>query len=79
MLRGDNEMITDDRCYIILKLLKRSSGFKPEKIVCHNVNFDKRIILHNFLTLKLVKLASESFTLVVMTTFLTNFVNPPPI
>ena len=53
MLRGDNEMITDDKRLAKLfnghyiNIVERSIGLKPEKIVCHNENFDKRIVLHN--------------------------------
>ena len=53
MLRGDNKMITDDKHLAKLfnehyiNIVERSSGLKPEKIVCHNEDFDKRIVLHN--------------------------------
>ena len=55
MLRGDNKMITDgkrlaklfDEHYI--NIVECSSGLKPEKIVCHNEDFDKRIVLHNII------------------------------
>ena len=55
MLRGDNKMITDDKCLAKLfneyyiNIVERSSGSKPEKIVCHNEDFDKRIVLHNII------------------------------
>ena len=32
-----------------INIVERSSGFKPEKIVCHNELFDKRIVLHNII------------------------------
>ena len=55
ILRGDNEMITDDKRlaklfnehYINIK--EWSSGLKPEKTVCHNEDFDKKMVLHNIL------------------------------
>ena len=59
MLRGDNEMISDDKRlvkrfnehYIIIA--ERSSGLKPEKIVsqlvCHNEYFHKRVALHDII------------------------------
>ena len=53
MLRGDNEMITDDKHLAKLSnehyinIVERSSGLKPEKIVCHSKDFDKRMVLHN--------------------------------
>ena len=55
MLKGNNKMITDDKRlakllnenYINIK--ERSSGLKPEKIVCHNEHFDKRIVLHSII------------------------------
>ena len=55
MLRGDNKMITDDKCLAKLfnehyiNIVERSSGSKPEKIICHNEDFDKRIVLHNII------------------------------
>ena len=55
MLRGDNKMITDDKCLAKLfnenyiNIVERSSGSKPEKIVCYNEDFDKRIVLHNII------------------------------
>ena len=55
MLRGDNKMITDDKRLAKLfnehyiNIIERSSGLKPEKIVCHNEDFDKRIVLHNII------------------------------
>ena len=27
-----------------INIAERSSGFKPKKIVCHNEDFDKRIV-----------------------------------
>ena len=54
MLSGNNK-ITDDKRLVKLfhehyiKIVERSSGLKPEKIVCHNENFDKRIVLHNII------------------------------
>ena len=53
MLRGDNKMITDDKRLGKLfnehhiNIVERSSGLKLEKIVCHNEDFDKKIVLHN--------------------------------
>ena len=44
-----------DNCDIMLfnehyiNIVERSSGSKPEKIVCHNEDFDKRIVLHNII------------------------------
>ena len=55
MLRGDNEMITDDRHLAKLfnehyiNIIERSSGLKPEKTVCHNEDFDKKMVLHNII------------------------------
>ena len=55
MLRGDNEMITNDKCLAnifnehYINIVERSSGLKPEKIVCHNEDFDKRLVLHNII------------------------------
>ena len=56
MLRGDNEMKADDKRLAKLfnehyiNIVERSSGLKSEKkIVCHNEDFDKRIVLHNFI------------------------------
>ena len=55
MLRGDSKMITDDKRLAKLfnehyiNIVERSSGLKPEKIVCHNEDFDKRIVLHNII------------------------------
>ena len=55
MLRGDNKMITDDKRLAKLfnehyiNIVERSSGLKPEKIVCHNEKFDKIIVLHNII------------------------------
>ena len=52
MHRGDNKMITDDKCLAKLfnehyiNIVERSSGSKPEKMVCHNEDFD---ILHNII------------------------------
>ena len=51
MLSGDNEVITDETRLAKLfnehyiNIIERSSGLKPEKIVCHNEDFDKRMIL----------------------------------
>ena len=48
MLRGDNKMITDDKRLPKLfnehyiNIVERSSGLKPEKIVYHNEDFDKK-------------------------------------
>ena len=53
MLRGDNEMITDDKRLAKLfnehyiNIAERFCGLKPEKKICHNEGFDKRIVLHN--------------------------------
>ena len=61
MLRGDNKMITDDRCLTKLfnehyiNIVERSSDSKPEKIVCHNEDFDKRIVLHNIIKKSIIK------------------------
>ena len=30
-----------------INVVEWSSGLKPEKMVCHNEDFDKRIVLHN--------------------------------
>ena len=55
MLRGDNKMITDDERLAKLfnehyiNIVEHSSGLKPEKIVCDNEGFDKRIVLHNII------------------------------
>ena len=55
MLRGDNKMKTDDERLAKLfnehyiNIVECSSGLKPEKIVCHNEDFDKRIVLHNII------------------------------
>ena len=55
MLRDDNEMKTDDKRLAKLfnehytSIVERSSGFKPEKIVYHNEEFDKRMVLHNII------------------------------
>ena len=55
MLRGDNKMITDDKRLAKLfnehyiTIAERSSGLKPEKIVCQNEDFHKRIVLHNII------------------------------
>ena len=55
MLREDNEMKTDDKRFAkffnehYTSIVERSSGFKPEKIVCHNEEFDKRMVLHNII------------------------------
>ena len=55
MLRGDNEMITNDKCLAnifnehYINIVEQSRGLKPEKIVCHNEDFDKRLILHNII------------------------------
>ena len=53
MLRSDNEMITDD-CRLrklfnehYINIVERSNELKTEKAVCHNEDFDKRIVLHN--------------------------------
>ena len=46
-------MITDDKRLAKLfnehyiNIVERPSGLKPEKIICHNEGFDKRIVLHN--------------------------------
>ena len=51
MLRGDNKMIPDDKRLAKLfnehyiNIVERSSGLEPEKIDCHNEDFDKRIVL----------------------------------
>ena len=48
-------MITDDKRLVNLfskhytNITKRSSGLKPGKIVCHNEDFDKRVVLHNII------------------------------
>ena len=55
MLRGDNEMITNDKRLAKLfnehyiNIVERSSGLKPENIVCHNENLDNRVVLHNII------------------------------
>ena len=55
ILRGDNEMITDDKRLANLfnehciNIVERSIGLKPEKIVCYNEDFEKRIVLHNII------------------------------
>ena len=55
MFRGDSKTITDDKRLAKLfnghyiNIVERSSGSKPEKIVCHNEDFDKRIVLHNII------------------------------
>ena len=55
VVSGDNEMITDDKRLAKLfnehyiNIVERSSGLKPEKIVCHNENLDKRVVLHNII------------------------------
>ena len=55
MLRGGNKMITDDKRLAkpfnehYINIVERSSGLKPEEIVCHNEDFDKRIVLHNII------------------------------
>ena len=55
MLRGDIEMLADDKRLAKLfnehyiNIVERSSGLKPEKIVCRNEDFDKRIALHNMI------------------------------
>ena len=48
-------MITDDKRLAKLfnehyiNIVERSSGLKSEKIVYHNEDFDKRIVLHNII------------------------------
>ena len=55
MLRGDNEMINDDKHLTKLfnenyiSIAEQSSGFRPENVVRHNEDFDKKIILHNII------------------------------
>ena len=55
MLRGDNEMITNDKRLAKLfnehyiNIVERSSGLKPEKIGSHNEDFDTRMVLHNII------------------------------
>ena len=55
MLRSDNEMMTDDNRLeklfkeYYINIVERSSGLKREKIVCHNEDFDKKIVLHNII------------------------------
>ena len=55
IFRADNKMITDDKRLAKLfnehyiNIVERSSGLKPEKIVCHNEDFDKRMVLHNII------------------------------
>ena len=55
MLRGDNEMITDDKRLAKLfnehyiNIIERPSGLKPEKTVCQNEDFDKKMVLHNII------------------------------
>ena len=55
VLRSDNKMITDDKRLAKLfnehyiNIVERSSGLKPEKIVCHSEDSDKRIVLHNII------------------------------
>ena len=54
MLRGDNEMITDDKRLANLfnehyiNIVERSSGLKPEKN-SHNEDFEKRIVSNNII------------------------------
>ena len=55
MLRGNNEMITDEKHLAKLfnenciNIVERSTDLKPKKIVCHNEGFDKRIVLRNII------------------------------
>ena len=55
MVSGDNEMITDDKRLARLSnehyinIVERSSGLKPEKIVCHNEDLDKRVVSHKII------------------------------
>ena len=55
ILRGDNEITADDKRLTKLfnehyiNIVERSSGLKSGKIVCHNEDFDKRIVLHNII------------------------------
>ena len=55
MLRGDNEMITDDKRLAKLfnehyiNIIEWSSGLKLEKTVCHDEDFDKKMVLHNII------------------------------
>ena len=60
MLRGDNKMITDDKRLLnflsehYINIEERSSSLKPEKTVCHKEDFDKRIVLHNITSMKVI-------------------------
>ena len=55
IVREDNKMITDDKRLTKLfnehyiKIVERSNGFKPEKIVCHSEDLDQRIVLYNII------------------------------
>ena len=55
MLSGDKELITDDKRLVKLfnehyiNIVERSSGLKPKKIVYHNYDFEKRIVLHEII------------------------------
>ena len=55
MLRGNNNTIADDKRLnkhfneYYINIVERSSNLKPEKIVCHNEDFDKGIVLHNII------------------------------
>ena len=55
MLRGDNEIITDNKCLAKLvnehyiNIVELSCGLGPQKIVCKNEDFDRRIALHNII------------------------------
>ena len=55
MLKGNNKMIIDYKRLAKLfnehyiNVVEWSSGLKLEKMVCHNEDFDKRIVLHNII------------------------------
>ena len=55
MLTGDNDMITNDNRLAKLfnehyiNIIERSSGLKQENTVCHNEDFDKKMVLHNII------------------------------
>ena len=53
-------MITDDKRLLnflsehYINIEERSSSLKPEKTVCHKEDFDKRIVLHNITSMKII-------------------------
>ena len=65
ILRGDNEIITDDKRLTnifnehYINITEWSNGLKPEKIICHNEDFDKKTVLHN-----IVKKYENHFSLI---------------